>query len=130
MYVLDTNTVIYFFKGKGNVSTKMLQIPPKDIAIPVVVLYELEVGIAKSTSPQKRTRQLATLVSALDVLPFGLTEAKSAALVRAELELQGQPIGPYDALIAGTALANQATLVTHNVKEFRRIEQLSIEDWY
>ena len=130
MYVLDTNTVIYFFKGRGNVSVKMLQMPPKDIAIPIIVLYELEVGIAKSTSPQKRIRQLTTLVSTVTVLPFGLEEARSAAQIRADLEKQGQPIGPYDTLIAGTALANQATLVTHNVEEFGRIKQLSVEDWY
>jgi tRNA(fMet)-specific endonuclease VapC len=130
MFVLDTNTLIYFFKGMGNVSSKLLQTPPKDITIPSIVLFELEVGIAKSTSPQKRARQLAALVSLLKILPFGAEEAKSASQIRVDLEKRGQTIGPYDVLIAATAAANRAILVTHNIKEFGRIKQLQIEDWY
>ncbi len=53
MYVLDTNTLIYFFKGEGNVARKLLTISPKEIAIPAIVVYEIEYGIAKSTSPKK-----------------------------------------------------------------------------
>lgn len=130
MFVLDTNSLIYFFKGIGNVATRLLETPPKDIGIPSIVLYELEVGIAKSTSPAKRSEQLEALKSVISVLPFGLQEAKSAAQIRVELENQGKLIGPYDILIAATALANQATLVTHNTKEFGRIKKLQIEDWY
>lgn len=130
MFVLDTNSLIYFFKGTGNVATRFLETPPKDVRIPSIVLYELEVGIAKSTSPAKRSEQLEALISVTGVLPFGLQEAKSAAQIRVELENCGQLIGPYDILIAATALANQATLVTHNTKEFGRIERLQIEDWY
>jgi tRNA(fMet)-specific endonuclease VapC len=130
MFVLDTNSLIYFFKGIGNVATRLLKMPPKDVRIPSIVLYELEVGIAKSTSPAKRLAQLEALISVTGVLPFGLQEAKSAAQIRVELENRGQSIGPYDILIAAIALANQATLVTHNTREFERIEQLQIEDWY
>jgi len=129
MFLLDTNTLIYFFKGMGNVSLNLLQTPPNEISIPSIVLFELEVGIAKSTSPKKRKQQLATFLSIVDVLPFGAFEAKQAAQIRAVLEKQGKPIGPYDILIAATAIANGATLVTHNTKEFGRIENLLIEDW-
>ena len=51
MYILDTNTLIYFFKGMGNVAENLLASLPKDIGIPSVVLYELEYGIAKSRPP-------------------------------------------------------------------------------
>ncbi|KAA3661865.1 MAG: type II toxin-antitoxin system VapC family toxin, partial [Chloroflexi bacterium] len=101
-----------------------------EIGVPTVVVYELEVGIAKSTSPEKRTQQLAEFLSVVDVLPFGADAAKLAAEIRVALEKQGEPIGPYDVLIAATALANKATLVTHNTKEFSRIESLVIEDWF
>ena len=60
----------------------------------------------------------------------GRDEAKISAQIRVQLEKKGSPIGPFDILIAGTALSNRATLVTHNVKEFGRIKNLSIEDWY
>ena len=129
-YVLDTNTLIYFFKGLGDVSKHMLAQSPSELAIPTVVLFELEVGIAKSTSPRKRKSQLQEITELVNVLPFGIAESKSAAQIRVKLEKQGLPIGPYDVLIAATALANNMILVTHNQKEFGRIQSLKIEDWY
>ncbi len=129
-YVLDTNTLIYFFKGLGDVSKNMLAQPPSEIAIPTVVLFELEVGIAKSTSPRKRMSQLQEITALVNVLPFGIAESKSAAQIRVILEKQGLPIGPYDVLIAATAMANNMILVTHNQREFGRIESLKIEDWF
>ncbi|MDQ6958707.1 MAG: type II toxin-antitoxin system VapC family toxin [Mariprofundaceae bacterium] len=130
MYILDTNTLIYYFKGMGNVANKLLQYPPRDIAIPSIVLYELEVGLAKSTEPEKRRQQLETLTGLIAILPLGAKEAQSAGIIRAVLEKAGTPIGPMDTLIAGTALANQGTLVTHNTKEFSRVDELRIIDWY
>ena len=130
MYILDTNTLIFFFKGMGNVSKRLIAIPPKDIGIPTIVLFELEVGIAKSTSPKKRQTQLKNLTSIVNILSFGYEEAKYATSIHLGLEEKGVPIGPYDILIAGIALSNKGILVTHNTKEFERIEGLKIEDWY
>lgn len=130
MYVLDTNTLIYFFKGKGRVAERMLAEVPANIGIPAIVVYELETGIAKSASPHKRTRQLKALLQATALLPFKMKEAKASAAIRARLEKMGSSIGPLDVLIAGTAVANQATLVSHNLAEFDRVEGLNTEDWY
>lgn len=130
MYVLDTNTLIYFFKGTGRIAQNLFSIPPKDISIPSVVLYELEVGIAKSSSPQKRTKQLKDLTDIVNILSFGYEEAKIAASIRAKLEKKGTPIGPYDVLIAAIALSNDSTLVTHNTIEFKRVKNLKMVDWY
>lgn len=130
MWVLDTNTLIYFFKDEGHISETLFQHSPQEIAIPAIVLYELQVGIAKSSSPKKRVGQLAQLTSVVRVLPFQQQEADAAAAIRARLEKQGKPIGPYDVLIAGTALAVGASLVSRNLKEFRRIRGLRVENWY
>jgi tRNA(fMet)-specific endonuclease VapC len=130
MYVLDTNTLIYFFKGLGAVAENLLAKTPKEIAIPSIVLLELEVGIAKSTSPQKRKEQLKELESSIQILPFGYPEALAAASIRTALEKQGQLIGPYDILIAAIALSNKGILVTPNRKEFARVKGLLLEDWY
>jgi tRNA(fMet)-specific endonuclease VapC len=130
MYMLDTNTVSYFFKGKGRVGERLLAVPPHRVSIPAVVLYEIESGIRKSPEARVRRRQLAALVSAVTVAPFGKNEAASAAEIRVALEGRGTPIRPYDVLIAGTALANKAILVTHNTKEFGRIPGIVLEDWY
>ena len=129
-YCLDTNTLIYFFKGLGNVSKRLLNTPPGEIAIPAVVIFELEVGIGKSTSPRKRKAQLQEFMSLVNIVTFGPSEAKHAANIRIKLEKQGIPIGPYDILIAASAIANNSTLVTHNQKEFKRVDGLKIEDWY
>ena len=130
MWVLDTNTLIYFFKGEGDVALKLLTKSPQDIGIPAIVLFELEVGIAKSSSPKKRRQQLAELVSIVKVLPFGGKEAKAAAAVRVQLENAGSPIGPHDTLIAGTTLANGSILVTRNTREFGRVAGLQLENWF
>ena len=130
MFVLDTNTVIYFFKGQGRVAENLWQQSPQEIGIPAVVLYELQVGIGKSTLPEKRIEQLQALLSVVNILPFDQAEAKTAAHIRVALENKGEPIGAYDVLIAATALANRSTLVTRNTNEFSRIENLSVVDWY
>ena len=130
MYVIDTNTLIYFFKGMGNVPSKFLAISPKEIAIPSIVLYELEYGIAKSNSPKKRQNQLKELCSLVKILPFDDETARISASIRAKLEKKGTPIGPHDILIAGTALQHQEILVTNNTKEFSRVPKLKLENWY
>ena len=129
-YVLDTNTLIYFFKGLGNVSDRLLSIPPAEIGIPAIVLYELKVGIGKSGTSKKRKIQLKEFISLVKIIPFGYEETRCAANIRVKLERKGVPIGPYDILIAASALADRGTLVTHNLKEFERVEGLKIEDWY
>lgn len=130
MYILDTNTLIYFFKGLGGVPDKLLESSPRDISIPSVVLYELEYGIKKSTSPRKRQAQLKELCSLVKILPFEEEAARIAASIRAIIEKKGTPIGPYDVLIAGTALANKGVLVTNNTKEFSRVSGLKLENWF
>ncbi|NCB13624.1 MAG: type II toxin-antitoxin system VapC family toxin [Erysipelotrichia bacterium] len=130
MYLLDTNTVIYFFKGLGDISKNLFNVSPKDIFIPSIVVYELEVGIAKSNDSQKRQEQLKKLLSQINIINFTQTEAVQSAKIRADLEKKGTPIGSIDILIAGCAKANNLILVTRNTKEFQRVESLQLIDWY
>ncbi|MEG4112810.1 MULTISPECIES: type II toxin-antitoxin system VapC family toxin [unclassified Microcoleus] len=127
---MDTNTLIYYFKGQGQVAQNLANVSPQEIVVSTIVFFELQVGIAKSNSPAKRTQQLQQFLSRVNVIPFDRDAALAAATIRAQLEQQGTPIGPMDVLIAGTAVALQATLVTHNVKEFSRVSELAIVDWY
>jgi tRNA(fMet)-specific endonuclease VapC len=129
-YVLDTNTVVFLFKGQGRVGERLLATAPTDVALPAVVVYELGTGAALSKAPAKRRQQLATLLEAVRVIPFGRAEAAVAAQIRAELEARGEGIGPLDTLIAATAAASRGTLVTHNLREFKRVRGLALEDWY
>ena len=129
-YALDTNTLIYFFKGVGKVKKRLLSVPPGEIVLPAIVLFELEFGIARSSSPRKRIAQLKDFTDLVNVIAFGPAEAKAAAQIRVKLEKNGIPIGPYDVLIAACAKANNLILVTHNLKEFKRIDGLRVEDWF
>jgi tRNA(fMet)-specific endonuclease VapC len=130
MYVLDTNTFSYFFRGEGRIAEHLSTVSPSDIGIPAIVLFEIEAGIARSADASRRRAQLDEALSTIQLLPFGRKEARSAARIRADLEEAGKPIGPYDVLIAGTAVANGATLVTRNQREFQRVAGLVVENWY
>jgi tRNA(fMet)-specific endonuclease VapC len=130
MYIIDTNTLIYYFKGQGQVAQNLVNVPPQEIIISTIVVFELQVGIAKSNSPTKRIQQLQQLLDRVTQVDFDRDMAVAAATIRAQLEQKGTPIGPMDVLIAGTAMSLKATLVTHNVREFSRISRLEIADWY
>jgi tRNA(fMet)-specific endonuclease VapC len=129
-YALDTNILIYFFKQMGDVAQNLFAVPKSEVAIPSVVLFELEAGLALSTSPDRRRKQLASLLTWVRVLPFEEEAAQAAARVAADLKSTGKPIGPYDVLIAGTALSTGAILVTRNRREFQRVAGLTTVDWY
>ncbi len=129
MFVLDTNTVIYFFKDMGRVKHNFSLHQPDHIFIPTPVIFELKVGILK-TGSSKKGQQLNHLIRACSVLGLGYPEAAAASKIRVELEQKGTPIGPIDNLIAGCALASSMTLVTHNSREFSRINGLALEDWF
>ena len=129
-YLLDTNTLIYYFKGLGNVKERLLVCQPSEIVLSSVVYYELQVGILKSTSPQKRIAQLAILKNQVSWVDFDEKSAEATAQIRVELERMGKPIGSYDVQIAGMAMANDLILVTHNTGEFGRVSGLKVEDWF
>ena len=102
---------------------------PSEIGIPIIVLYEIETGIAKSLQPQKRRKQLAMLLAATRVLPFDLEAARQSAALRATMEAARTPMAPMNTRIAGIALAQRATLVTNNTREFRRVPALKLDNW-
>jgi tRNA(fMet)-specific endonuclease VapC len=130
MFVLDTNVVIHYLKGKGNVRDRLLATPPSKIAIPAIVVYEVEMGLAGAAEPTQRQRQIAALFGAVTILPFDEAAAKQAAQIGFTLSRAGLSIGPMDTLIAGTALVHHATLVTHNTVEFQRVSGLALVDWF
>ncbi len=130
MFALDTNTLIYFFKGMGRVPERLLATAPSEVSIPTIVLYELKVGLAKSSSPDRRRSQLDDMLRLVRLLPFDRSAARASATIRTELENSGRPIGPMDTLIAGTVIAAGAILVSHNLKEFGRVPGLRVVDWF
>lgn len=132
-YLLDTNACIALINGAPTaVRDRFEKAIRSDLQVYVssVVNFELWYGIAKSAPVEMNTRRLEMLLSSpVIALPFENEDSRAAGSIRAALEAAGKPIGAYDYLIAGQALARQLTLVTANVSEFSRVKGLSWQDW-
>jgi len=131
-YLLDTNACIGWLRGvQPKLVARIQQEAPADIVICSVVVGELLFGVERSTPTHRSNTNLrvALLRQQFVSLPFDDLAADEYGILRAKLADMGKPIGPNDLLIAAIALANDLTLVTHNVKEFGRVPGLLMEDW-
>ena len=129
-YLLDTNTCIKFLTGRSDsVRRRIESTAASDMVLCSVVKAELLHGAFKSTRREANLEKLQRFFERFVSLPFDDSAAEIYGLIRARLEGQGRLIGPNDLLIAAIALSNKRTLVTHNLGEFSRIEELSLEDW-
>ncbi|MBC5795074.1 type II toxin-antitoxin system VapC family toxin [Sphaerospermopsis sp. LEGE 00249] len=129
-YLLDTNACIQILNSRNSPVTKrLLSIPVQEIYICTVVYSELYYGAYKSANVNKNLSHLENLLAEFVDLPLDRQAAKIAGQIRARLDSLGTPISPNYLLIAAIALANDLILVTHNTREFSRIESLKYEDW-
>ena len=128
-HLLDTDTCIDVLRQRPGMVQRLSQIAPIDCAVSMISVYELFCGLAKAQDPAKERQKVERLIAAIIELPLDRAGAEAAANLRAQLERQGTPIGPYDLLIAGQALAGGLTLVTNNVREFQRVSGLKLETW-
>jgi tRNA(fMet)-specific endonuclease VapC len=127
-YLLDTNAVIAILKGDPFVLSQLRARQPADFGLPSIVAHELYYGAFKSQRVDANLARVEGLQ--FEVLPFDTEDAQHAGEIRAQLAAAGTPIGPYDVLIAGQARARELVLVTHNVREFARVDGLKVEDWH
>jgi len=129
-YMLDTNICIYIIKEKPKkVLDKFHTLDIGDVCISSITLAELQYGVEKSKYKERNKLALAAFLSSIEILPFSDNAAAEYGRIRANLEKQGNIIGAYDLMIGAHALSENITLVTNNAKEFRRIENLSLENW-
>jgi len=130
IYLLDTNACIsYLNHADSTVREHMQEYKPEDIAICSVVEAELLFGVFKSSRPKQNMIKLKTFLNEFVSIPFDSSAALEFGRIRQSLAKLGTPIGPYDLQIGAIALSRRLTLVTHNVREFSRVEGLHIEDW-
>lgn len=126
-FLLDTNAVIALMKGQAGFLARLRRYETGDFGLSTVVLHELYYGAYKS---QRVAANLARIEALrFETVDFCPEDARRAGELRAALAAAGTPIGPYDALIAGQALARGLTLVTRNSGEFARVAGLRVEDW-
>jgi tRNA(fMet)-specific endonuclease VapC len=132
-YLLDTNACIALINRTSAAVRSRFQRAMgggANIYVSSVVTFELWYGVAKSLYQSQNTQRLEVfLTGPIILLPLEKEDARVAGSVRASLQASGTPIGAYDVLIAGQALARRYTLVTANVSEFARVKGLSWQDW-
>ena len=129
-YLLDTNTCIYFLnKSSENIIARMKSLSPADIKLSSITVAELFFGAEKSNAKKKNHEIVEAFIHNFEQIPFDNKCSRKYAEIRSSLQKKGIPIGPMDLLIASIALTNHLTLVTNNVKEFKRVKGLIIENW-
>lgn len=127
---MDTNTCIDLLRGRSKeLAGRVLELAPAQVCVPSLVYAELLLGAESSADAPRNRRFVDQLVAPLRMLDFGAAAATVYASIRAHLQASGRLIGPNDLVIAATAMAHQALLVSANVREFRRIPGLRVEDW-
>ncbi|MCF0114869.1 MAG: type II toxin-antitoxin system VapC family toxin [Erysipelotrichaceae bacterium] len=129
-YMLDTNMCIYTIKRHPEkVLERYRALNPSDLCISSITLAELLYGVEKSVYKQKNRLALYSFLSPITVIDYDAKAATEYGVIKAELEKKGTPIGLLDTMIASHAKTLGLTLVTNNVKEFERVENLKIENW-
>ncbi|MGO9512146.1 MAG: PIN domain-containing protein [Steroidobacteraceae bacterium] len=129
-FLLDTTVVSDFTRGVPAVLARLKATPKGDAAICTVTAMEIEYGLMLNPA---RARKIEPMIRALlqdvELLAYEREDATATAAIRAALAKRGTPIGPYDVMIAGTALRRGLVMVTSNGGEFERIQGLLLQDW-
>jgi tRNA(fMet)-specific endonuclease VapC len=129
-YLLDTNVVSDFVRGHAAVQSHLRAAVPTDIAVSSVTVMEVTYGLELAPVRARSLRSvIEALLGSVELLPLSVEDARAAGALRASLRRRGRPIGPYDVLLAGCALARGLVFVTGNSKEFTRVSGLLVEDW-
>ncbi len=128
MILLDTNVVIAFLNGDKAVAERIADNIEK-IALSALVVAELNYGAKASQNASRNLERLTRLLDVVQTVPFDIDCAEAFGSIKSKLRSIGKPTGEVDALIAATAIAHKALLVTGNKRHFEHIEGLRIETW-
>jgi len=128
-FMLDTNIVIYTIKHRPEKVRTAFKRHHGQMCVSTVTVGELVFGAERSANPEKNLEVVEGFLARVEVMPFEQQDAEHFGQIKAELSFKGNPIGPYDMMIAGQARARGLTLVTNNMKEFIRVKGLRLDNW-
>jgi len=129
-FMLDTNICIYIIKNRpASVKKRLATLSPPEVGISSLTLAELLYGVHKSGRPEKNREALNNFAGLLELSPFDDRCAEAYGEISAHLESMGRVIGQMDMLIAAHAKSLNVTLVSNNIREFKRIPGLKLENW-
>jgi len=129
MYLLDTDTVVYILKGHPTVEQNLQRHPHDPMKLCVTTLMELYYGAYKSRKVTSNLAKVRTLDRSLEILPVGQEVVETFGMEKAKLERHGTPLDDFDLLLGCCALAHNLTLVTNNVRHFKKIDGLKVVNW-
>jgi tRNA(fMet)-specific endonuclease VapC len=128
-YMLDTNVISELMRNpRGKAAKRIAKIGEDNICTSIIVAAELRYGCAKKGS-ERLLKSVEDLLAEIDVLPFESPADAEYGNIRSELEKAGKPIGANELLIAAHAKVVDATVVTANIDEFKRVRGLKVENW-
>ena len=127
-YLLDTNICAYFLNGKFNLESKIDEVGFKNCVVSEITIAELKYGVQKSTLKEKNRKTLESFQTKFDIIPI-FPSLDIYAKEKARLKTKGKILDDFDLLIGSTAIFNNLILVTKNVSDFDRLEDIEIEDW-
>ena len=128
-YLLDTDTLIYWFKGNQNIEKTVVHIGLQDMGYSIISHAELYFGAYNSQQKQKNLNAIQIIQQKLALVNFNAESAQLFGKIKTELKQQGNIILDADIMIASIAISHGLILVTNNEKHFQRISDLSIENW-
>lgn len=127
-YLLDSNICIHFFRGKYGIIDKLIDVGIENCAVSEITLAELIFDAEKSENPEKNHKLIEKFISQLTILPI-FDAIPNYGKEKARLQKLGKMISDFDLLIGCTSIENNLIMVTENIKEFKRIEEIKIENW-
>lgn len=127
-YLLDTNICIYFLKGQFNIKEKIKKVGIENCFLSEITIAEMKFGVENSDRKERNRKQLAEFQSLFDIIPI-FPSLDIYAKEKTRLRKSGQIVDDFDLLIGATAVFNDFTLVTRNVKHFEILDNIKIEDW-
>lgn len=127
-YLLDTDTVSYYFQQRGDVVARLTAHPPSALCISSLTLAELRHGASRVRSARLHA-MIDEFIQSIAVSPFDRLAADHFGQVAAALTSRGVPIGTIDTLLAAQAVAHKLVLVTNNTNHFSRVPGLRTENW-
>ncbi len=128
-YMLDTNIFSYMVNNNSEVLKRFVKAEPNDISLSVISHGEILFGIQKQIPSAIKMQRINYLLQQIPIVLLNDAVTTHYAKIRTQLEIAGQPISPNDTWIAAHAMSLGATLVTNNVREFKRIKGLKVDNW-
>ena len=128
-YILDSDILIYFLKGRKEVIEKVINIPEESLYITRINYTELLYGAYNSARVEENLKTIIAFLGNFKILEFDKDASEIFAKTKASLKSQGNIIADMDLMIASITLSHQFTLVSNNTKHFQRVEKLDLENW-